>query len=154
MKPQPLLIDTNLLILFVVGTASREYIEKHKKLSHFIAKDYDTLVRIISNAPSVLVTPNTLTETSNLAACIGEPARGEVLETLRTIADTCSEVYIPSKLAASRKEFLRLGLTDSAVLCAISGEVMLLTADLDLYLAAVAVGDAAVNFNHIRDEYL
>jgi len=33
LKSVPLLIDTNLLVLFVVGTAAKEYIAKHKKLT-------------------------------------------------------------------------------------------------------------------------
>jgi hypothetical protein len=88
LKRCPLLIDTNLLVLFVVGTAAKEYIVKHKKLTAFTVEDYDMLVRIVSGASEVLVTPNTLTETSNLAAYIGEPARSRVLAVLRTVIAT------------------------------------------------------------------
>ena len=154
MNPYPILLDTNLLVLFVVGTASREYIAKHKRLTQFIAKDYDTLIEMISRAPSVLVTPNTLTETSNLAAHIAEPARSEVFRVLRSVIATSRETYVPSHTAAERGEFIKLGLTDAALIEASSQEVAVVTTDLNLYLATLAKGTPAVNFNHLRDQYL
>ena len=154
MNALPLLIDTNLLLLFVVGTASREYIGKHKRLTEFTEEDYDTLLVVISSAPSVLVTPNTLTETSNLAAYIGEPARRHVFQVLRQLIEASEERYIASASAARRPEFIRLGLTDAALVEATSAEASLLTTDLDLYLSAIAKGAPAFNFNHLRDAYL
>ena len=154
MKRVPLLIDTNLLVLFVVGTAAKEYIAKHKKLSAFTVEDYDMLLRIVSGASEVLVTPNTLTETSNLAAYIGEPARSKVLDVLRTVSATSCERYVPSSAAAQRSEFIRLGLADAALLELSAKDVTLLTTDFGLYNAALAKGAKAFNFNHLRDRYL
>lgn len=154
MNPCSILLDTSLLVLFVVGTASREYIEKHKRLSEFIAKDYDLLIETIAQAPSVIVTPNTLTETSNLAAYIREPARSEVFRVLKSVIATSQETYVPSSTASARVEFIRLGLTDSALIEVSSREVVILTTDLDLYHAALAKGTPAINFNHLRDQYL
>ncbi|MGX9727438.1 MAG: PIN domain-containing protein [Candidatus Electronema sp. VV] len=150
-----LLIDTNLLVLFVVGTAAKEYIAKHKKLTEFTVEDYDLLVKLIARASEVLVTPNTLTETSNLAAYIGEPARSKVLDVLRTVSTGSQERYVPSSAAARRSEFIRLGLADAALLEATAAEkATLLTADFNLYHAALAKGSQALNFNHLRDQYM
>lgn len=154
MKRVPLLIDTNLLVLFVVGAAGKEYIAKHKKLTAFTVEDYEMLLRIVSRASEVLVTPNTLTETSNLAAYIGEPARSKVLEVLRTVSKNSQERYVPSSSAAQRSEFIRLGLADAALLEVATKNVTLLTTDFDLYNAAMANGIKALNFNHLRDQYL
>ena len=152
MIPGSILIDTNLLILFVVGTTSREYITKHKRLAQFTTKDYDSLVEILSRAPSVLLTPNTLTETSNLIAHIGEPAKGHVFRKFQEIIAQCDEQYVTSRTAAGRAEFLRLGLTDAALLEASTPHVAIVTTDLKLYLAAWAKGTPAINFNHIMDQ--
>ncbi|AAQ60210.1 PIN domain-containing protein [Chromobacterium violaceum] len=154
MRPVQLLIDTNLLVLFVVGTASRDYIEKHKRLTEFVPDDYDALLKIISNATSVLVTPNTLTETSNLAAYIGEPARSKVFAVLKNLITSTAECYIPSNTVTDRQEFIRLGLTDSLLIEACSEDITLITTDLNLYLAAQSAGSSAINFNQIRDTYL
>lgn len=154
MKPCPILLDTNLLVLFVVGTASRGYIEKHKRLTEFTVEDYDALLKIISAAPAVLVTPNTLTETSNLSSYIGDPAKSHVFEVLRSIVASSEETYVPSQKASERPEFVRLGLTDASLIEISSDETTVLTADLDLYLAVVSKGSPAINFNHVRDQYL
>lgn len=154
MKDCTILLDTNLLVLYVVGTASREYIPKHKRLKEFTVDDYDLLLGKISLASSVLVTPNTLTETSNLAAYIGEPAKSAVFQVLRSVIAESNETYIPSRTAAGRDEFIRLGLTDSAIIEASLHEVVLLTTDLDLYVAATSKGIPAINFNHLREQYL
>lgn len=148
------LIDTNLLVLLVVGGVSREYIARHKRLAEFIADDYDVLVQVLSNFTSLLVTPNTLTETSNLAAHISEPAKGQVLAALHELITRATESYVPSQEASSRKEFIRLGLTDASILQLCINQVTLLTTDLDLWMAAMRGGVTAINFNHFRDQYL
>lgn len=119
-----------------------------------MAEDYDALIRIIANAPAVLVTPNTLTETSNLAAYIAEPARSQVLTVLQRLVATSDETVIPSRTASARPEFLRLGLTDAALIEAASEEATLLTTDFNLFRAVLETGAPAINFNHIRDQYL
>lgn len=154
MKSCPILLDTNLLVLFVVGTASRGYIEKHKRLTEFAVEDYDALLKIISAASAVLVTPNTLTETSNLAAHIGEPARSHVFKVLRSVVASSEETYVPSRKASEREEFVRLGLTDASLIETSTNETTVLTTDLDLYLAVLTKGASAINFNHVRDQYL
>jgi hypothetical protein len=146
-----LLIDTNLLMLLVVGSTRRELIGRHKRVREFTLGDYDLLVQIISVAPHVLVTPNTLTETSNLLAQIEEPARGEIRAKFREIIEATEESYITSKTATTNSEYLRLGLTDAALLQLCPG-AELLTTDLQLYLAALDRGAKAVNFNHLREQ--
>jgi len=149
LKDLAVLLDTNLLILFVVGMTSREYIDKHKKLTAFNTEDYDELVKIVGRAKEVFVTPNTLTETSNLAAYIGEPARGEVFRALQSLIVNSKEIHVPSSTAAERAEFIRLGLTDAALIEASSKDTVMLTTDLDLYLAVISSGSEAINFNHL-----
>jgi predicted nucleic acid-binding protein len=61
---------------------------------------------------------------------------------------------VPSGAAAQRKEFIRLGLADAALLEIAAKNVTLLTTDFDLYNAALAKGAKAFNFNHLRDRYL
>lgn len=149
MNGTSLVLDSNLLLLLVVGTAATSYIPRHKRLRAYTESDFDLLIELIASAPRVLVTPNTLTETSNLAGYIEEPARTEIYEVLRALIHATEEEYVESRRAVTRSEFVRLGLTDAALLS--TGESRaLLTADLDLYLSAIAVGHDAVNFNHLR----
>ena len=126
-------------------------IGRHRRLRKYSVEDYDLLARLVNRAGEVFVTPNTLTETSNLLAQHGEPERSRLLETLRTLIAGSSETVIASREASGGGAFLRLGLTDAVLLKAISPDVPLLTVDLDLYLAASVYGDErAINFNHLR----
>ncbi len=145
-------IDANLLVLLVVGSVDRGLIAKHRRLKSFMAEDYDLLLDMIRPVTRVYVTPNTLTETSNLIAHHGEPERTVLMDQLRMVIHESEEVVVASADASSNDMFHRLGLTDAALLELITAETPLITADLDLYLAALEKGEyTAVNFTHRRD---
>ena len=144
------ILDTNLLILLVVGLASPDYVGKHKRLGDYTADDFDLLSDILSRVARIIVTPNILTETSNLAVQIPEPARSHIAETFGAIVNGVDERYVPSRQAAGRPEFARLGLSDAAVLEMADEDATLLTADQGLYLAALNSGRPAENFMYLR----
>lgn len=151
MQHEIVILDSNLLLLLVVGLTSPRYIATHKRLQAYEEIDFNRLKALLASADKVIVTPNTLTETSNLAGQIGEPARRRICQQLRLIFRTFEERYVESSRAAEHNEFLRLGLAD-AVQLEVAGEGhTLLTADLNLYVAAAARGFKAVNFNHYRE---
>lgn len=145
-------VDSNLLLLLVVGMTSRDYVDKHKRLKEFTVEDFDLLQEQLSAATEIVVTPNTLTETSNLIDHIADPARTKIYQTLRTLVKSpgAKEVYVASTGAVENTELPRLGLTDCVLLDACSTGTPLITVDLHLYLAVIARGDKALNFNHLR----
>lgn len=152
MAPAGLFIDANLLVLLIVGSVGRDLIAKHRRLSEYTAEDYDILVDLLRPVDQVCVTPNTLTETSNLLAHHEEPERSRLLDRLRFVIHGSEEIIVASAAASDNSQFGRLGLTDAALLEAVTPERPLITVDLDLYLAALQKGeDAAVNFTHFRN---
>lgn len=148
MPGDPVLLDANLLVLFIVGAASTGYVARHKRLRGYTARDYDLLVRLLATARHVTVTPNTVTEASNLARQIEEPARAEIGEALRSFLRSAEETFIMSLRAAGADAYLRLGVTDAGLLDDAFADHLLLTVDLDLYLEAARLGRKAENFNH------
>ena len=149
--PSALFVDANLIVLLVVGSVGRELVARHRRTKIFTIEDYDRLRRAVSRVVDVRVTPNTLTEASNLLAQHGEPQRSLLLRKLRALIERSTESVVASVDAARRDEFLSLGLTDAALLEVVSANAPLLTVDLNLYRAAVARGnEAAINFNHWR----
>ena len=58
-------IDANLVVLLVVGAVDRDLINSNKRTTRFTPADYDRLIDVIQRV-RVFVTPNTLTEASNL----------------------------------------------------------------------------------------
>ncbi len=148
MPADAVLLDANLLVLLIVGSASISYIPKHKRTRAYTANDFALLVNRLAQAASIVVTPNTITEASNLAGRIDGPARSHIFAVFRALLLRLTEVHVVSSAAAEDPIFLRLGLTDSVLLQeAFKGHV-LLTADLDLYLEAARRGRNAINFNH------
>jgi hypothetical protein len=140
------------LILLVVGQASRDYIEKHKRLKAFTVGDYDLLMSLLGQASSIRFTPNTLTETSNLLKQISEPACSNIFHKFAEIINRFDETYIESRIGTQQDEFVRLGLADSVLLLLSTNPALILvTADLRLWLAATERGLNALNFNHHRE---
>ena len=76
-------LDTNLLVLLVVGSESRDLISKHRRLEHYSSEDYDILYRLLEDADELFVTPNTLTEASNLVSQHREPERSLLMRRLQ-----------------------------------------------------------------------
>ena len=149
--PSALFIDANLIVLLVVGSADPDLITKHRRTKMFAVEDFERLIRAISQVGKLRVTPNTLTEASNLIGQHGEPQRSWLLMRLRALIEQSPETVVTSVDAARHVAFPRLGLTDAALLEVVSADAPLLTVDLDLYVAALASGEeAAINFNHWR----
>ncbi len=154
MAPRPILLDTNLFLLFVVGMADRAAIAKHSRLRAYSDEAFDLLLLLFSQASDIVVTPNTAAETSNLLRQgVSDPLRSALSEHFGQLLKETREDYVPSALAAEHPAFVRLGLTDAAISHLAEGEIAILTADLDLYLHAVSSGRDAVNFNHVREEH-
>ncbi len=152
MRPAGYFIDANLLVLLIVGRVGEEFISKHSRLQQFVVEDYRILRNLLDLVEQVFVTPNTLTETSNLLAQHGEPERSRFFDQLRFTIEESKEIQIVSKVASQNREFRRLGLTDAVLLEVATVETPLLTVDLDLYLAALTKDlDTAVNFRHIQN---
>ena len=152
MPPSGFFLDANLFVLLVVGSVGRDLIEKHRRLRAYSAEDYEILIDLLDRVERVLVTPNTLTETSNLLAQHREPERSLFFDRLRFIIHESEEIVVASAVASSNSAFNRLGLTDAALLEIVTPETPLVTVDLDLYLAANASGkEVALNFTHFRN---
>ena len=151
MPPAGFFIDANLLVLLVVGNVDSGLILGHRRLAGYAVDDYALLRDQLGRVRQTFVMPNTLTEASNLLAQHREPQRSRFLEELRSIIETGEEIVVASLDASQNDAFLKLGLTDAALLERVSAETPVLTVDVGLYLAALAKGEeAAVNFNHLR----
>jgi hypothetical protein len=148
-----IILDTNLLILWVVGMASTSYISSHKKLSKYTIDEFLILNNILSKYNYILVTPNSLAETSNLIHFIKDPARTNIYKIFKYLINSkeIKEIYVDSISATQWPEFIRLGLTDCVLLSLLKHPSTLLTDDLSLYLAALKHGLRAENFTHYRN---
>lgn len=150
---RPLVIDANLCVLWVLGTLDPRLVGSHKGLKEYESRDFEALIEIVARAPRVMLCPHVLTETSNLARRIDRSRREQVSIIIQLFVSRFGEAPAESGPSMRRAEYRRLGLTDAVLLELSSGNANLLTADLDLYLAAAQAGYRAVNFNHLRDRH-
>ncbi len=154
MNFKEILVDSNLLVLLVVGLTSRELITRHKRTKIFEQDDYDLLVKILSSYDVIVVTPHVLAETSNLVSQIGEPALEAVRLTFSKLIQDQKEVYYSSRDSVKHPAFVRLGLTDASILQLAKSAIPLLTTDVGLYLEAYKLNSSTINFNHLRQQRL
>jgi hypothetical protein len=156
MKYEAIVLDTNLLLLLIVGSQDLNFLRMHDRFRKYDAQgDYNLLVNFLTLSSSLILTPNTLTETSNLLRQIKSPAKDILSNRLKLFIERYQEIYIPSEECAERSEFLSLGLTDSALLQltmnnSSGNSILLLTMDLELYIAATMLNLNVINFNQLR----
>lgn len=145
------IVDTNLVVLLVVGTASKDYISKHKRLTSFSRDDFDLLVILLSQFSDIVTVPHILSEVSSIARHIENPARDKIQGALRDFIESCTEIPIQSIDGARRTEFHRFGITDAVILhvCAMAtggATPTLLTADTKLANAAHSLGYSVIDY--------
>jgi len=149
-KSKGVLIDSNLLLLYVVGKYSPEKIAKFKRTSVYTVDDYLILEKIVRFFKMVVTTPNILTEVSNLARQLPEWIRKDYFDEFRKEIVVLNEEYIESRVVCNIEQFPKLGLTDGGIIEAARGNYLVLTDDFPLYNTLLNLDIDAVNINHIR----
>lgn len=144
------LVDANLLLLFVAGTVDRDLIGKNKRLKQYTTKHYELLVRCLKRFKRRITTPNIITEVSNLAGALNEPARTHFFDLLSKVVTDLTEEYIPTINVASLKEFNKLGVTDAVIVSLIKERFLLFTDDFRLAQYYASLNGEVINFNSLR----
>ena len=141
-----ILIDTQLLVLLVVRLTNPDFISRRKRLTpvynqtHLLA-----LQSILSRARKLICTAHVLAEASNLLRQIADPMRSEIMATFKRFIDSADERHVQGSRAAEQPSFIRLGLTDAAILSLDPIEVEILTVDHGLHIASLDKGFDARN---------
>lgn len=148
-KGKPVFIDTNLLVLYLVGLVNPKRIESFKRTSAYLKEDFELLQAVISNFSQIVSTAHVLAELSNLAELEGKE-QTRIREEFRRLVTMIEEQHDPSRTLVSHPLFARLGLTDAAIATVGERGILVITADLDLHVALEQRGAEAINFNHVR----
>lgn len=146
------MLDTNLLLLLIVGGARRDLIGK-RRLNMFSAEDYDTLVEIAKRFSLLATTPNILTEVSNLADGLAGNHKDAYIDSFVDHVSVLAEHYVPSEQLVGSQVFTLFGLSDAAIAEIANRELLVITIDSPLYHYLSAMGLDVLNFNHIRTNY-
>jgi hypothetical protein len=150
-RPSSVLLDSNLLLLLLVGSADRAFISKARKLQSFVPEDFDLLADILESFRTIVTTPHILTEVSNLLGKERDDIRSAAREAMAELVTKSREEREPAINVVADSAFLRLGMADAAIAIAASVPAFVLTTDAPLYLHLSSNGAAAANFNHLRE---
>jgi len=149
-RQKGILIDTNILLLYFVGSINRSRISEFNRTEQFTPEDYDLLLSIIAFFPKRVTTPNILTEVNSLMNLQGaERSKGLALFA-PSISSLLTEIYIASSAVVQRAEFIRFGLTDCGILHLAQNQYLVLTDDLKLAAELQRQEIDVVNFNNLR----
>lgn len=149
-RQKGILVDTNILLLWFVGTVNRSRISKFNRTEKFIPEDYDTLLQILSFFQKIVTTPNILTEVNSLLNQLGEPERSQCLTIFAQGIARLDEFYLESINVANTDNFAKFGLTDCAIVNLSRDRYLVLTDDLKLANYLQREGIDTINFNNIR----
>lgn len=142
-----LLVDTNILLLWVVGTHDRSLVRRHRRTSNFDVADFDVLDHEVTRCERLVTTAPLLTELSNL---LGNDFHREAAPTVVRIVTLMVEVVSPKEQIVEHPGFYAMGYADVSILLALDHQTRLLTDDARLYAQALYEGRDAQNFNHLR----
>lgn len=149
------LLDANLMLLLVIGSADRTYIENFSRTRRYTENDFIALSRILRRFRVIHTTPNILTEASNLMNRIDDKNKSKVYGILSKYITVFGEHYVPSVKAGVDSRFPKFGLTDVCILLLVQqSELLLITDDFPLAGLVQKRGYDVINFNHVRESLL
>ncbi len=144
-----ILVDSNLLLLLLIGSHDLSLISRFKRTSGYTIDDYKLLADFVQMFSGVTTTPHVLTEVSNLANSLGSPVKEQWFGHFRTTLQLFEEHPLNAQSLSAKDEFLVFGLTDAA-LCTLCGEVLLVTEDYRLSGYLRSKQYPVINFSDIR----
>lgn len=140
-----LLLDSNLVVLLVVGAVSPECVARHRRTSAYTSDDFEILQRFCGFFARLVTLPNVLTEASDLLY----DGREQAL--LRALCiESWDETTVVSREAAATREYEYLGLADAAILSSTTASFLVLTDDNRLAAAIMNKQGPVIHFDWLR----
>jgi rRNA-processing protein FCF1 len=145
-----ILLDTNILLLLLVGRFDPSRITRFKRTAMFVEEDYHLLARLLTRFDPILTTPTILAEVNSLSGQLPEPVRSQYFQELSREIPSFREDFVESRELAALQEFVRFGLTDCGVVRMARDRYPILTDDFRLSQHLGKSGFEVINFNHLR----
>ena len=144
-----ILIDTNSLVILILGLIDPKLIKSNKRTSIYEEQDFNDLVSYIDDIEKLVVLPNVWTELDNLLNKFNRGRKELYLEVVINTIKRTSEVYLESEKATLSNGFYDLGLTDSLLLEFSKKCELLITTDSKL--SDYAIGNGVLVFDLVQN---
>jgi hypothetical protein len=123
-KNKGLLIDTNIAILYLIGSFDLSEIRRHGRTSGYHEDDFLRLSKFIDYFGVRVTTPHVLTEVSDL---LGN--KYELHRVLQGFIARAEEVHETSDFLSGQATFIKIGLADTAIVVAAAKKDYLVLTD-------------------------
>ncbi len=147
-RQKGIFIDTNLLVLYIVGTINPAFIKRFNRgKNDFDENDFILISKFIDSFETKITSPQILSEVSNFLDektdfCIG----------LKKYIELSEERYIKSEDLAKSHCFLKFGLADSSIVEVSKDAYLIFTDERPLFGYLVNEGIDAINFEWLKSE--
>ncbi|HSN88330.1 MAG TPA: PIN domain-containing protein [Thermoanaerobaculia bacterium] len=145
-----IILDTNILLLHLVGRFDPSLISRFKRTAQFGKDDYLLLDRLLDRFETIVTTPGILAEVNSLSGQLPEPVRSQYFLLFSREIAAFQEDFVESRQLAALAEFVKFGLTDAGIGRVARERYLILTDDFRLSQYLGKLGHDVVNFNHIR----
>lgn len=127
-----IIIDTNSLIVLILGLIDPKLINKHPRTSIYSEEDFHRLIELIPDFDNLLVLPNIWTEVDNLLKRQIGRRKYVYLSSLKVLTERSTEKYLETREVVVNQTMFDLGLTDTAILEIAQDCNLLITSDSKL----------------------
>lgn len=127
-KQKGLLVDTNIILLYIVGSLDISIIRNFSRTSGFTEDDFERVSGFIEYFDIKITTPHILTEVNDL---IGN--RTDLQFALRTYLTLSTEIFLESSKVSDNKFFVEFGLADTAIMETANNSYLVFTEDWKFY---------------------
>jgi len=136
-----ILIDTNSLLVLMIGLIDIRQVKTHPRLSIYDEDDYfNDLLSLIPDFRSLVVLPNVWTEVDNLLNNFQGYLKDRYVFEIKNLIKKSTEKYLETIQATEDYAFYDLGITDSLLLNYAAQCEMLITSDSKLSDYAISRG--------------
>ena len=158
-----IIIDTNLLILLIVGVYDIGYIEKISRVKNkgYTSEDFKALSNLVACFKTIYITPQILAELSNLSFkegkkidCYDEEFEAYVMNVVEIINNS-KEDFTTKEDLIKFPYFRKFGFTDMSILSLAQKESLpVITDDLRLHNLFINLGIESLNMDTIRMNFI
>jgi len=148
-KSHGIFIDSNLLLLFTIGSYNLELIKKFKRTSKFNRGDFQDICWIVNYFDKIITTPHILTEVSNLSNQLQDKCKDIYFNVFFEKLKILEEKNIPLRKAMEDTKIRKYGLSDAVIHTIANDKYLIITDDFPLSSILLSKGVDVINFNHL-----
>lgn len=152
-RDKGIIIDTNLLLVFLVGNVNPRLVGTAAKTDAYSLSDYERIRDVLACFNRWITIPQILTETGNLLKRNSGYNTSIDLNrelALFVLSGPMEESWMPSGQIIAHPAFPELGYADAAILTVAAGKHLILTADKPLQNFAGSLGVDVLPFQWIQ----